>query len=75
MENKRLTTDVDLPMRLEALNKDGKLDGIIYIAINGGYHDFKSDIATPKLQLVMDLEKHPELKEIAQDVRKGMYDE
>ena len=75
MENKKLTTTEDLPMKLTILNKDGKYDTIIYNCKDGLYHDYQSSVATPKALLYQHLNKHPELHDIAEDVRRGVYDE
>jgi len=58
---------------------------IIERAANNGYHDHKFDkvpghpeygqCICPKVQLVTDLSKFPELDDIKQDVMNGKYDE
>lgn len=48
---------------------------IIDQAENYQYHDFKSYSALPKMQLVQDLEKFPELSELRQQVINGEFDE
>ncbi len=58
---------------------------IITRAANNGYHDHKFDkvplhpeygeCLCPKVQLVKDLSQFPELRDIAEDVMNGIYDE
>jgi hypothetical protein len=62
-----------------------KYKTIIERAANNGYHDHKFDkipghpeygeCTCPKVQLVMDLSKFPELEYIKKDVMSGKYDE
>lgn len=62
-----------------------KYRAIIDRAANNGYHDHKfdkipghpeyGDCLCPKVQLVADLERFPELSDIRQDVMNGKYDE
>lgn len=62
-----------------------KYRAIIERAANNGYHDHKFDkvpnhpeygeCMCPKIQLVQDLSKYPELEDIKQDVMNGKYDE
>lgn len=62
-----------------------KYKDIIVRAENNGYHDFKfdtvighpeyGDCLCPKVQLVNDLSKFPELVDIQKDVINGKYDE
>lgn len=62
-----------------------KYRDIIVRAANNGYHDFKFDnipghpeygnCICPKAQLVEDLSRFPELKDISRDVISGKYDE
>lgn len=74
----------DLANILSKLNPV-KYRHIIERAAANGYHDYKYDriighpeygeTACPKLQLVEDLSKFPELQEIRQQVIDGLYDE
>ncbi len=75
MDNREVTTDIDLAMRLIALNEEGKYDLLIRKCEAGDYHDFQSSFATPKINLIHDLSEFPELADIADDVKKGVYDE
>lgn len=62
-----------------------KYRAIIERAANNGYHDHKFDkipghpeygeCLCPKVQLVQDLNKFPELEDIKKDVMNGKYDE
>lgn len=75
----------DLAEILNQRNVNGKYDAIIERAANNGYHDHKYDkvpghpeygtCACPKVQLVQDLMKFPELMDIRNDVVAGKYDE
>lgn len=75
----------DIADILKAINTEGKYDAIILRASLQGYHDFKHDkipdhpewgeCICPKVQLVDDLRKFPELESIADDVISGKYDE
>ena len=69
------TTNIDLVAELEAKNIDGKYDEIIENAKNNLYHDFKSNATMPKILLIQELGRHPELNSIKQNVMGGMYDE
>ncbi len=48
---------------------------VIERARNGKYHDWESDLATPKLQLVMDLKRCPGCEEIIKQVMDDVFDE
>lgn len=69
-----MNTMTDLPARLQAYNQDGSLDDLILRARTGYYHDFKSPLACPKIQLVNDLMRHG-LVQLAQEVKQGKFDE
>jgi hypothetical protein len=79
------SSHIDLPLALEPFNKNGRLNHIIERAKNYGYHDFKfdcvpdhpeyADCNTPKIQLVKDLSRFPELDAIRKDVINGKYDD
>ena len=74
------TTDIDLVNVLIKRNTDGKYHDIIERARKKGYHDFKCedeypDCVCPKVDLVHDLSKFPELQDIRNDVVNGEYDE
>lgn len=74
----------DLAEILSKLNAE-KYKSVIERAANNGYHDHKFDkipghpeygnCTCPKIQLVSDLSKFPELSDIKNDVMSGVYDE
>jgi hypothetical protein len=68
MNDEQLPTTERLAHALEAAN-DPALAPMIALARAGHYDDFKSDLATPIVQLVNDLERagHPELAQRAKD--------
>lgn len=69
------TTDIDLVLELESRNSE-RYSFIIDKAKKYKYHCFKSDDATPKINLVSDLNIFKEeLKDIINDVCNGVYDE
>jgi hypothetical protein len=74
---RRKLTDIDLVAELTELNDDGSYDALIEKAKTGYYHDFKHPpgIEQPKVQLVKDLRRFPELSEILTDVLNCEYDE
>ncbi len=49
------TTQRDLAMELSQLDKEGELRPLIANCLNNVYHCFKSQLATPKMQLLDDL--------------------
>lgn len=51
-----------------------QIHSIIELAKEGHYHDFQSDIAMPKMQLIEDL-REAGLTELVQKVADGVYDE
>lgn len=75
-------TIVDLPRDLIQPHKESadkparqlKIKTIIEKAKRGVYHDFKSDLATPKMQLHFDL-LDADLVEIDQKMQAGDYDD
>lgn len=76
------TTNNELVEVLTSRNVDGKYDKIIERAKKNGYHDFKFDqnpeyeeTICPKIDLVEDLSKFPELEDVRNDVMSGVYDE
>jgi hypothetical protein len=76
------TTNVELVKELSERNTNGKYDALIERARTNGYHDFKfddedkyPDSVCPKIDLVADLAKFPELSDIRQSVINGDYDE
>lgn len=73
----RKLTDIDLVTELTELNEDGRYDDMIEKAKNGFYHDVKHppNITEPKVDLVKDLKRFPELSEILTDVLNCEYDE
>jgi hypothetical protein len=83
MENKPLNPSMTtLPDLLEERNKEGKYNEIIENARKGFYHDFKFDLVNPecinpcpKISLVLDLSKFPELKDIVAMTVNGDFDD
>ncbi len=73
----RKLTDLDLVEELVARDVDGKYGPIIAKALQGHYHDFKHppNVKEPKVDLVRDLKKFPELSDIMVDVLNCEYDE
>lgn len=69
------TTDKELVALLKKRNYDGQYDDLIEKAAKGYFHDFKSDLATPKMALAAELEKFPELADIRKAVMDGEYDD
>lgn len=51
-----------------------QIQDIIYRARAGWYHDFESELVTPKMQLVIDL-KQAGLDDLVEKVKLGDYDE
>lgn len=68
------TTHNDLAAELTKLD-EAKYALIISKAKSMAYHDFKSELALPKTELVNDLAKFPELNEMRESVMAGGYDE
>jgi len=76
---------IDIAKILKDRRGGEKYHAIIDRAANNGYHDHKfdkipghpeyGDCNCPKVQLVQDLSKFPELEDIRQDVMKGKFDE
>lgn len=76
---------IDIADILRARRGGEKYRTIIDRAANNGYHDHKFDkipghpeygeCNCPKIQLVSDLSKFPELSDIIEDVKTGKYDE
>lgn len=76
---------IELAKLLKEKRGGEKYRAIIDRAANNGYHDHKfdkipghpeyGDCNCPKMQLVQDLSKFPELSDIRQDVMNGKYDE
>lgn len=75
-----MDTRTDLVAKLEALlpsagaTKASRIRTIIEAAKRGEYHDYKSPHATPKVNLVVDLQR-ASLNGIAKEVINGNYDE
>lgn len=75
------TTNKELVEILQERNHEGKYDRIINRAKENGYHDFKfdedkyPDCICPKIDLVADLMKFPELLDVRQSVIDGDFDE
>lgn len=63
----------ELADRLESLDPE-RYALIIERCRNGEYHDFKSSMATPKMQMVSDL-RDQDRNDIAQKVINGEYDQ
>lgn len=70
-----MSTKIELVEELEKRNVGGKYDEIINNAKLGMYHDFESKATLPKMTLVLHLSQHPELEDIAEEVKEGKYDE
>lgn len=76
---------IDIANILKERRGGEKYRAIIDRAANNGYHDHKFDkipghpeygeCICPKVQLVKDLQKFPELSDITKDVMDGKYDE
>lgn len=71
------STNKELVIELQALNKDNRLDQIINKAIAGHYHDFKAPehVVCGKMEFGNDSAWFPELIELRQAVIDGDYDE
>jgi len=69
------TTTEHLVHVLTEKNEGDKYTEIIENAKHGVYHDFKSNATMPKVKLVQDLGRFPELGPLRNDVIGGMYDE
>jgi hypothetical protein len=69
------STDKELVELLNERNIDGRYNELIDKAKSGYYHDFKSELATPKSQLVEDLSYFPELQDVRESIIDGDYDE
>lgn len=75
------STNIELVNELIKRNTKGKYHAIIERARDKGYHDFKfdeekyPDCVCPKIDLVADLAKFPELEDIRKAVIDGEYDE
>jgi len=72
MMTEKIPTTEKLARMLEELN-DPRLDGIIKKARAGYYDDFKSPLATPEIQLVIDL-RATGYPDVAERVIDGEYD-
>jgi hypothetical protein len=70
-----MSTDAELVEMLMERNVDGKYDDLIFAAEDGAFHDFRSEHAFPKIELVQRLSAFPELADIAQMVKNGDFDE
>ena len=69
-------TRIDLVKVLEQRNKDGIYDKIIKEAKAGEFHCYKNNkYPTPKFALLSVLKPFPELKDIREEVKEGIYDE
>ena len=65
----------ELAQKLEKMSKHNqKFNAIIYRCRTGAYHDFLSNLATPKMQMVTDL-RAAGLEDDAQAVINGEYDQ
>lgn len=79
---RRKTTNIDLVELLTALDEYGEFHELIENARNYMYHDLRKFIVPgsengidPKVQLVRDLKKFPELNDVRIDVLNCEYDE
>ena len=71
----KMTTNEDLVKILHERNTGRQYDALIKLAARNHYHDYKSDVAAPKMELVEDLSNFPELNDISQMVMRGEFDE
>jgi dTDP-D-glucose 4,6-dehydratase len=69
------STNKELVEILEERNKGGRYDELIQRAKDDVYHDFKSDYALPKSQLIYDMHFFPELEDVIIRVIKAEFDE
>ncbi len=71
------TTHIDLVNELSAINEMGKYNWIIARALKCHYHDvLKPDkLLLPKVSLVRDLHRYPELKDLREAIIRGDYNE
>jgi hypothetical protein len=69
------TTNVDLVKILHERNKNREYDALIVLAARNHYHDYKSEAAAPKMELINDLSIFPELKDVSERVMQGEFDE
>lgn len=71
------STMVELVQELEKRNESGKYDELIKRAKAGWYHDFKNPehIVCGKIQFVSDSAKFPELNDLREQIKEGVYDE
>lgn len=69
------STNKELVELLKSRNFDNRYDNLISDAENNKFHDFKSDVGTPKLLLSSELAAFPELMDIRRSVWQGDFDE
>lgn len=76
MSEIRKNTMVELVDELTKRNKDGKFDQMINDAKTGEYHDYKNKkYDFGKVAFVTHASVYPELADLVEDVKKGVYDE
>lgn len=68
-------TKTDLVEVLKKRNDNHLYDQIIYDAAHGRFHDFESDEVAPKMVLVAELRKFPELSDVVNMVMQGEFDD
>lgn len=68
------TTTQDLVSDLQTKPRSFTRDSLIALARNGYYHDFKSELVAPKIQLAIDLMKAG-YSDLADQVQQGAYDD
>jgi hypothetical protein len=83
MQNKPLNPSMTtLPELLEKRNQSGRYDELIAKAKKGCYHDYKFDVVDPdcefpcpKILLMEDLMRFPELHDVMKMVADGAFDD
>jgi len=73
-EKIRKTTDVHFAEELDSRNPY-KYKQLIMDAQKGMFHDFKSSLATPKMELAKRLLEYPELNDLREGIISGEFDE
>lgn len=73
----RKSTNNELVIELQAINKTHRLDTLIKNAIANRYHDYKApeSVICGKVEFCMDAHKFPECKDLIKRVRDGEFDE
>lgn len=73
----RNSTNKELVEILEARNTEGSYDQLIANAKANRYHDYKNPegVVCGKIQFIVDSCEFPELEDVRNDIRNGLYDE